>query len=186
MTNRALQEANSGQTKAHQKNKHRYVVWLRDAAIVLVIITAVIAWQTRDMLSSDGSVIIAQQNLVSLEGEVHPMLSTEQANLVYFFAPWCQICSLSIGNLAYLSPEKVNVVVIALDYSSIEAVEAFVNEHGVKAPVYLGNPELKSQFQIQGYPSYYMIDKDGKIQGRNFGYSTAIGLKLREAFGAWP
>jgi thioredoxin-related protein len=74
-------------------------------------------------------------------------------------------------------------VVIALDYSSTEEVIEFVNNHDVQSTVLLGQNELKSQFAIQGYPSYYLLDKEHNVVSSSYGYSTAIGLKLRQAFG---
>ncbi|MFT4654753.1 MAG: thiol-disulfide isomerase/thioredoxin [Kangiellaceae bacterium] len=147
------------------------------------MISAVMAWQSKDMLSTNGTVTIQQKNLVSLQGQVVPLLNNDKPNLIYFFAPWCQICSLSIGNLTYLNPDKVNIVVIALDYSSTEEVIEFVNNHDVQSTVLLGQNELKSQFAIQGYPSYYLLDKEHNVVSSSYGYSTAIGLKLRQAFG---
>jgi hypothetical protein len=70
-----------------------------------------------------------------------------------------------------------------LDFGAKEEVEAFVNKHDVKAQVFLGHDDLKSQFSIQGYPSYYLLDEQSKIVSSSFGYSTALGLKLREVFG---
>lgn len=155
----------------------------RDALLLLIVIGAVVAWQTRGMLTTNGTVNIPQQNIVSLSGEVLPLLTYDKPNLIYFFAPWCTVCSLSIGNLAYLDQEKVNIVVIALDYSSIEEVRRFVEEHEVQNTVLLGQNELKEQFAIPGYPSYYLLDENHDVVSRSFGYSTAVGLKLREVFG---
>ena len=162
---------------------NKWFVWSRDLLLLALIMIAVMAWQSKDMLSTDGSVRIKQQNLVSLQGEVKPFLSEQKTNLIYFFAPWCQICALSIGNLEYLNTEKVNIVVVALDYGSKEEVLEFVNKHGVTSTVLLGQNELKKQFAIQGYPSYYLIDKDHNVISSSYGYSTALGLKLREVFG---
>lgn len=171
------------QSRVKKLLAHRWFVRTRDLIILIIAVVGVMAWQSRDMLNTNGSVQIQQQNLVSLQGEVVPLLSEEQANLIYFFAPWCQICSLSIGNLKYLDPNKVNVVVIALDYGSKEEVMRFVQDHDVQSTVLLGQNELKSQFAIQGYPSYYLLNKDNTVVSSSYGYSTAVGLKLREAFG---
>ena len=157
---------------------------MRDAVLAAVVISLIVYWQTKDMLDSSGSVVVAQQNLVSLNKEVLPLLDKNKTNLIYFFAPWCTICSLSIGNLEYLDANKVNVVVIALDYASVEEVSQFVTEHEVSSTVLLGHADLKSQFQIQGYPSYYLVDENQVITSRSIGYSTALGLKLREVFGS--
>lgn len=162
---------------------NKWFVWTRDILLIVGVFVGITTWQARDMLDTDGSVIIQQQNLVSLQGEVLPLLSDEKPNLIYFFAPWCQICALSIGNLDYLNPESVNVVVIALDFGAKEEVQAFVDKHEVHNTVLLGHDALKQQFSVQGYPSYYLVDQNNTVVSSSFGYSTAIGLKLREVFG---
>ena len=161
----------------------KWLIWLRDFGIVAIIFFVISAWQTRNMLETDGSINIPTQNLVSLKGNVEPLWSQKQQNLIYFFAPWCQICALSIDNLQYLNDKKVNIVVVALDYQSLEEVQAFVDEHEVSVTVLMGTTALKQEFAIQGYPSYYLLDEKGTITSRAFGYSTALGLKMREAFG---
>ncbi|WP_371193576.1 redoxin domain-containing protein [Glaciecola sp. SC05] len=169
-------------TISKQGSSSNWIRHARDVVLAALVISAIVYWQTKDMLSSDGSVGVVQQNLVSLEGEVLPLLVEGKPNLIYFFAPWCTICALSIDNLEYLNSDKINVVVVALDYSSEQEVQQFVEEHQVLAKVLMGHDALKAQFQIQGYPSYYVISEEGVVSSRAFGYSTALGLKLREAF----
>ncbi len=156
---------------------------VRDLFVFIIIVSVIFAWQTRDMLNTDGEVIIPQRNLVSLEGEVVPLLAGDKTNLVYFFAPWCTICDLSIDNLSFLNTDKINVVVIALDYTSKEEVKDFIEKNEVTASVLMGNESLKKEFAIVGYPSYYLIDTKFSVQSKSYGYSTAIGLKLRELYG---
>lgn len=181
MKSKEVPQKDISTTKKLLSNK--WFIWFRDLSLLAIIMFAVMAWQSKDMLSADGSVRINQQNLVSLQGAVKPLLSDQKPNLIYFFAPWCQICALSIGNLDYLNTEKVNIVVVALDYASKEEVLEFVNKHEVASTVLLGQNELKEQFAIQGYPSYYLVSKDYKVISSSYGYSTALGLKLREVFG---
>lgn len=171
-------------SRSSQQSSSKWINYLRDTILAALVVFAIVYWQTKDMLTTDGSVHVPQQYLVSLDQEVLPLLAEDKPNLVYFFAPWCTICALSIGNLAYLDADKINVVVIALDYASEEEVRQFVTDHKVSAKVLMGHEALKSQFQIQGYPSYYLLNEQHMITSRAFGYSTAIGLKLREVFGA--
>ncbi|MFC4701369.1 redoxin family protein [Glaciecola siphonariae] len=177
-----MSKTNNMLKKEHSKTP-KWLGYLRDAAVLLIVIAAIMYWQTRDMLASDGSMRVQQQNLVSLNGNVVPLLAENKPTLVYFFAPWCSVCALSIGNLAYLDEHKINVVVIALDYPNREAVEQFVDEHDVSSTVLFGHDTLKTQFQIQGYPSYYLINTKQEVISKSYGYSTAMGLKLREVFG---
>lgn len=171
-----------------QKNKNnkksKLLSLSRDFFLVLVVFSLISYWQVRNMLASDGSVQIEQQLILSLNGEALPMLASDKPTLVYFFAPWCKICALSIGNLTYLNPNKVKIVVIALDYSTVNEVEIFTSKHEISASVFLGTDILKSEFNIQGYPSYYLIDSEHKVVSKSYGYSSALGLKLRELFGS--
>lgn len=153
--------------------------WARDLALFLVALYGVIWWQTRDMLPADGSLVIPAQTLVSLAGEVVNIgPDPARETLVYFFAPWCGVCRNSIGHLAAVDPATTRVVVIALDYASREAVEAFVAETGVTDAVFLGTDATKAAFQVQGYPTYYVLDRDFRVTGKSMGYATVATLRL--------
>lgn len=160
----------------------RWRIWLRDGVVLLVVMLAVTAWQSRNMLDVDSQVITGQQLLVGLDGKTGSLTAVDKPTLIYFFAPWCQVCSLSIGNLGYLDESKVNIVRVALDYASIEEVEEFAKQHNISEQVLLGHNSLKQQFQIQGYPTYYILDEKQKVVAKSYGYSTALGLKLRQVF----
>ncbi len=143
-----------------------------------VILIGFSLWQSRHLLESDGSIHISPQKLVSLEGETKYISQNGKKTLVYFFAPWCTVCAVSIGNLEYVDEQDVNVVRIALDYRSQQDVEKFVRDNNVSGEILIGTEELKSQFNIMGYPTYYLLDENNIIVASSFGYSTAIGLKL--------
>ena len=103
----------------------------------------------------------------------------EKTSIIYFFAPWCQVCKLSASNLNTLDKQKLNVIMIALDYQHIEEVSQFVEELDLSMPILLGNDALKQQFNISAYPTYYVLDQEQRIIGHSMGYSTELGLKLR-------
>lgn len=158
----------------------KWTVWLRDIVIGGLLISAILFWQSLDMVERDGSVTAINTQLPSLKGESIPLFQDGKKTLVYFFAPWCQVCHLSIGNLEYLDQSKVNIVRIALDYESVGSVEEFANKHEIQSDILLGNSAIKDQFNVSAYPTYYLLDADRKIIGGSKGYSTAAGLKLRE------
>ncbi|MFT4940111.1 MAG: thiol-disulfide isomerase/thioredoxin [Paraglaciecola sp.] len=166
------------------KNKKagNLLVGLRDIAIVVIVIVAITAWQSRHLLDSDGTVELDNIRLVELSGGTENLLTGEKQTLLYFFAPWCNICSLSIGNLDYLDSENINVVTVAMDYQSIEEVQLFVDKNQVKSLVLLGTQDLKNTFSINGYPTYYLINKQSQIISSSYGYSSALGLKLTQFF----
>lgn len=159
-------------------NKKKLFSFSRDLVIFALILFAITSWQARHLLDSDGSVEIDQQQLVSLDGKSTSLTEPGKRTLLYFFAPWCNICKLSIGNLEYLQSEDLNVVRVALDYRSRGEVEDFVIENDVVGDVLLGNNDHKKTFNIPGYPTYYLLDENNKVVASSFGYSTALGLKL--------
>jgi thiol-disulfide isomerase/thioredoxin len=160
----------------------KWHIWLRDVVVICVIIFAVNAWQSRDMLDVDSNVVVDTQLLVGLDGQTSTLTKPDNPTLIYFFAPWCKVCSLSIGNLEYLNQDEINVVRVALDYSNVEAVQDFAEKHNISSQILLGHEGLKRQFQIQGYPTYYILDNRQKVLSKSNGYSTALGLKLRQFF----
>ncbi len=156
----------------------------RDIAVLALIIFAVTQWQSRNLLEDNGSIKVRNQTLVTLDGETDTLFAESASEgkntLIYFFAPWCNVCAFSIGNLDGLDEEKTNVVRIALDYASTNEVQKFVDNNHVEGQILLGNDELKSEFNIPGYPTYYILDSNQNIIASSMGYSSTIGLKITE------
>lgn len=153
--------------------------WVKELAVLGAIILAITAWQSRNLLDADGSVQLPEIRLVDLNsGSAEPLASEGKRTLVYFFAPWCQVCALSIGNLEYINPDVVNIVTVAMDYQSIEEVQGFVDEHQVHSQVLLGTQSLKDTFKLTGYPTYYLLNDKKQVVASSIGYSSALGLKL--------
>jgi thiol-disulfide isomerase/thioredoxin len=165
-----------------------------EIVIVCLVVGAVFAFQQRNMLPSDGSVVIPDTQFVTLQsttqgassgttsGTTRMLLAENKPTLVYIFAPWCSICRISINNLDSLDPDKVNVVRIGVDYQNVEALSQFVDEVGVKGDVLIGNRQTMLDFKVTAFPSIYILQPDGSVVGRSVGYTTSLGLKLRTAF----
>jgi thiol-disulfide isomerase/thioredoxin len=117
----------------------------------------------------------------TLMGETVSLNSQGKTTVLYFFAPWCQICHLSIGNLQnlYEKNEQLDVIAIAMDYMNDEEVLAFTTQHELTFPIALGNEAIKHAFSISAFPSYYVIDEKNTVVGKSMGYSSELGLYLR-------
>lgn len=137
------------------------------------------------MLSTDVELTVSGNQsftqVPTLMDETVSLNSQGKTTVLYFFAPWCQICHLSINNLQalYEKNEHLDVVAVALDYTSIEDVMDFTKQHQLTFPIALGNEEIKHNFSISGFPSYYVINKENNIIGKSMGYSSELGLYLR-------
>ena len=155
------------------------------ALIFFVAFQGISLLRETSMLSTDVEITTitsqATRNVPTLMGETIDLASQGKTTVIYFFAPWCQVCHVSIGNLQalYEKNEHIDVIAVVLDYTSIKEVINFTKRHQLTFPIALGNEAIKHAFSISGYPSYYVIDAENIIMGKSMGYSSELGLFLR-------
>lgn len=164
--------------------KKKLIVWLNQILIFIGIFILITWWQQKDMLSTGNENLSPSFKLVSMENEVISFDPTKSGNktLIYFFAPWCSICHASIDNIEAIkesSQDQINFYIIALDWKSKQEISEFLSQHNLTIPVLLGSRSTSDAFQIKGFPSYYVIDKKGKIKHRDMGYTTELGMRVR-------
>jgi thiol-disulfide isomerase/thioredoxin len=151
------------------------------AIVFFTIFQALTMFRETSMLSTGEE--ITQQSLLlkTLDNKTVELANIKQTTVIYFFAPWCQICHASISNLQaiYEKNEQINVIAIALDYVDKKEVQAFSSLHQLTFPIALGTEQIKAQFKVKGYPSYYVINEDNTVAAKSMGYSSEIGLFLR-------
>lgn len=157
--------------------------FLLNAALVIVVFLSASAFQSRNMLAADGEPAPALRGM-TLEGRPYDLAElNDRPALVYFFAPWCRICGASADNLVRLrrwrDVEDIEIVAVALDWQSADEVREYVERHQLNVRVVLGGMDVMRDWQIQAYPSYYVLDADHRVLRRDIGYSTQLGLWLR-------
>lgn len=167
-------------TSAWQRlRKHRGYSLLIDVTLILVVFFAVHAWQTRKLPVDEAApeTVLALLDGTGMASAIQP----GKAGIVYFFAPWCYYCKTSIDNLDGMVSSGTVAwgTAVALDYSDTKEVEAFVEETGVSMPVLLGNAGTAADWSVRAFPTYYVINADGKISSRSVGYSTWLGMSVR-------
>jgi peroxiredoxin len=145
----------------------------------VAVFYAVHAWQTRNLPLDEP----APETILSLlDSDTRAAAVSEgQAGVVYFFAPWCFYCRTSIDNLDELvaSGTVAWATAVALDYGDSAEVREFVEQTGISLPILMGDASTASDWSIRAFPTYYVIDKDGRISSRSVGYSTRLGMRLR-------
>jgi len=157
--------------------------FLINVGVVVVVFVLATAYQSRNMLDADRQAAPDLRGF-TLAGEAYDLQSADgKPALVYFFAPWCKICGASAGNLdrihRWFGPNDFEVVAVALDWASAEAVRDFAERHDFEMPVVLGNAAVRQDWQIYAYPSYYVLDSQHRIARRDIGYSSQFGLWWR-------
>jgi peroxiredoxin len=151
------------------------------AVVFLAIFQALTMFRESDMLSSGEQITPQTVLLETLDDKTIELANFNKTTIIYFFAPWCQICHVSIGNLQeiYEKNQQINVIAIALDYVDKKEVFEFSSQHQLTFPIALGTEQIKHQFKIEGYPGYYVIDDKNTVIAKSMGYSSEIGLFLR-------
>ena len=156
---------------------------LLQAAAVLLPALALYAWQTRELLPDDRRSPAPDFALATLDGgRLDSAASSGQPAVVYFFAPWCRVCAASAPQLRWfhrLRGDRVRLMLVALDYDSPAQVAAYADTHALLMPVLLGDAATAASYRVRGYPTYYVIDAQGRVAARDVGLTTLPGLWWR-------
>ncbi|NCF73572.1 MAG: hypothetical protein GWP67_08740, partial [Gammaproteobacteria bacterium] len=75
--------------------------------------------------------------------------------------------------------DDIEIVAVALDWATADEVRDYVEHHDLNVTVVLGGANVARQWQIQAFPSYYVLNSEHKVVRRDIGYSSQLGLWLR-------
>ena len=162
---------------------HKWISTLIEATIIVLVLVLFSWYQNRGTLAADGA-MAPDFTLQSLDGKTYQLSQNKGKKvLIYFFAPWCSICHMSGGNLNDLrvarTDEELEILVVGLSYEFPAEIQDFANELQLTMPVLYGTEQQMLDYKIKGFPTYFVIDEDGKVTHRSVGYSTDLGLRLR-------
>lgn len=150
-----------------------------DVVLIMAAFALISMWQTRNLPDATHTPALEAVWLDDMSADA--VTVEGQVGVIYFFAPWCFYCRTSIDNLDELVADGklAWARVVALEYENLDDVREFINETGVGLPVLLGSRQTTLDWNIQGFPTYFVIDEQGGIVSRSVGYSTKIGLTTR-------
>ena len=119
------------------------------------------------------------------EGELS--LSQFKGKITYidFWASWCGPCRLSLPALNKLHAEfdaaKVQFVAVSIDVVEEDAWD-FLKRYAVDYPVVIDTEsEIARMFAVDGMPSGYLLDADGRVREIHVGYKSGDEMKLAES-----
>lgn len=121
--------------------------------------------------------------LLDLEGQ--PVSSADFAGKVVFidfWATWCPPCRQMIPGLVELDKAYADaglaIVGVSLDRQGPDVVRAFNKEFGVTYTSLMGDEAIISAFGgIEGIPTSFLIDREGRIVKKHVGYVSQRKLK---------
>ena len=132
---------------------------------------------------------------VDLDGK--PFLGSElrgKVVLLDFWAVWCAPCIDAVPKLNRLredlADEDFEVIGYAVFSGPGEDVKAFAAEHGIEYRVVVGDNDLTFDYGVIGYPTYLLIDQQGrqvrKYVGALPGLEERVMADVRALLGSSP
>ena len=87
--------------------------------------------------------------------------------LLDFWATWCAPCIAAFPTLNRLENDLggkgLRVVGIALNSGTSEDIAEVIGERAIEYPILLGDAGIEKKFDVLGYPTYFLIDRDGEV-----------------------
>nr|WP_221796923.1 redoxin domain-containing protein [Oceanobacter mangrovi] len=150
--------------------------------LLVLLITLASQWLSRHMLAKQSQ--IPDLSLTTLDGQTTSLYQQlaelpQQPTLVYLFAPWCSICKVSMPGLPLVTGTHTNLLTIGLSWQSRQEVAEMVQPMNLPDKPLLGDVNTAAKLAISGFPSYYLIDPQGRILTLDRGLTTPVGLWLK-------
>ncbi len=163
------------------RRERRWVRWLEDGAFLVLVLSAVFAWQTRNHVASGEP--LPAFSFADLEGKTWRSEDLRGKPVVlHLWAPWCGVCKQETGTFSRLHEslgDDAHVVSVALSYRSVSDVQRFVRDYGAKYPVLLGDDQFQEALRVDSFPTTYVLTPDGRISSSAVGLVTTAGLRMR-------
>ncbi|VAW81524.1 Membrane protein, suppressor for copper-sensitivity ScsD [hydrothermal vent metagenome] len=156
--------------------KRRWTRYLVEAVLLVLVVVAVRAYQTRDAVQGPAPAFEA----VLLDGTPVSLATfQDRPLLLHFWATWCPVCRVEQNNIQRLSEDHA-VLTVSIDDMSAEKLVEWMVKQGVSYPV-IPDPSsvLSRRYGINGVPTSIIIGADNQVRFIEVGYTTEIGLRLR-------
>ena len=156
--------------------KHHWLAIFLQLAILFSVFLGARAWQLRDAINGEAPNI--QGTL--LDGQAIELTQyAGQPVLIYFWASWCPICTLTSGSVNSIAKDY-KVITVASWSGDAKLVQQHMHGAGLTMPVMVDNDgQWAAHYGIKGVPASFIIDAAGDIQFIESGYTTEYGLRSR-------
>ncbi len=101
--------------------------------------------------------------------------------LLDFFFIGCGGCMLSLKPLNKIHEifKNKDVAMVSMAFrDSKKSVMEFTNNYNLKYPICINAEDVCKAYHVNGYPTFYIIDKEGKIENVIVGYSEGFEEKI--------
>lgn len=98
--------------------------------------------------------------------------------LIDFWGTWCHWCVKSFPKLeqAYkvLKGKDVEFLGISCQEPKDADPVKFARDKGIEYPILLNGDKVANDFMVEGFPTFYIVDKEGKVVLSQSGYSETL------------
>jgi thiol-disulfide isomerase/thioredoxin len=145
--------------------------------VLTAVVAAALVLTARDGDSTAGGATVPEVRIGRLEGgdefELASLASAETPTLLWFWAPWCEVCNHEAPAIERMAADSRGVLsVIAIGGRDTRANgPAFVARHGLRTPTVLFDEPMTvwQAYGIPGQPGAVLLDRDGRERDRWLG-----------------
>ena len=102
-----------------------------------------------------------------------------KATLVYFWATWCGVCSMTRGSIDNIAQDHP-VITIASQSGNNEEIKTYQQQHQFDVTIINDKQgQISQAYGVQAFPSMFILDSKGNISDVEIGLSSEWGLRLR-------
>lgn len=173
-----------GRLRLQKLTRSNWFRWAERALMVAVLLYAGHRlWPQVSAWAGVGPIVgrAPDFQVMTLGGEpIGPAELSGKVVVVNFWASWCLPCRLEMPALQRQHERHADEGLVVLGLSSDatpSTARKYLHEHGITYPVAMANDDLRRAFGgITGLPTTFLIDRNGVIRHRVFGFFAPPAL----------
>ncbi|AZT90876.1 TlpA family protein disulfide reductase [Caldicellulosiruptor changbaiensis] len=148
------------------------VIFILVVAVLIALLVYQFIPRTKSQVRVNGAVDF---KLESVDGKEYSISSFRGKKVILnFFATWCPPCRAEIPDFEKFHQSNKDIVLIGVNIQEDKnTVKEFLNSMGVSYLVLLDKDgKIASNFGIEGIPTTFLLDENGRIIAKNVGMMT--------------
>jgi len=151
--------------------------WTINIALILIVYFFVQAYQGRHAPQSGPATDIQATDISGQAIELEHYQG--RATLIYFWATWCNICSMTRGSIDNIA-QDYPVITIASQSGSNKEIQTYQKKHQFDVTIINDKTgRLSNAYGVRAFPTIFVLDSQGNISDVEIGLSSEWGLRLR-------